>query len=67
MCIQQGLAALLMLRRRRLMATLYYGAAHSADHVLVAHVWVRSADVDVVGCETASDFQLLATFPDRSD
>ncbi len=66
-CFQQGLAALLMLRRRRLAATLFYGAAHSADAVLVAHVWVRSADVDVIGCETARDYRLLAVFPGRSD
>jgi hypothetical protein len=66
-CFQQGLAALFMLRRRRLAATLFYGAAHSADAALVAHVWVRSVAVDVIGCETAGDYRLLAAFPNRSD
>jgi Transglutaminase-like superfamily len=65
MCIQQGLAALLMLRRRGFMATLFYGAAHTSAAALVAHVWVRSADVDVVGCETANNYGLLATFPEQ--
>lgn len=67
LCIQKGLAAVLMLRRRRLAATLFYGAAHSADASLVAHVWVRSNNVDVMGCETANDYGLLAAFPGHSD
>ncbi len=67
MCIQQGLAAVLMLRRKGFMATLFYGAAHTPQAALVAHVWVRSADVDVIGCETENDYGLLATFPDQTD
>jgi Transglutaminase-like superfamily len=66
-CFQQGLAALLMLRRRGLAATLFYGAAHSRDSAVVAHVWVQSVSVDVIGCETAEDYALLATFPSRTD
>lgn len=66
-CLQQGLAVLLMLRRRRLLATLFYGAAHNTDAKLVAHVWVRSADIDVIGCENADDYRLLATFPAQSN
>jgi hypothetical protein len=66
-CFEQGLAALLMLRRRGLAVTLFYGAAYDADAALVAHVWVRSVLVDVIGCETSHDYQLLATFPNQSD
>ncbi len=66
-CFQQGLAALLMLRRRRQTATLYYGAAHGIDARLVAHVWVTSGSTDVIGCETAADYGVLAIFPDRPD
>jgi Transglutaminase-like superfamily len=66
-CFQQGLAALLMLRRRRRAATLFYGAAHSQDAAVVAHVWVQSASVDVIGCETAGDYGLLAAFPSLRD
>jgi hypothetical protein len=66
-CFQQGLAALLMLRRRRRTATLYYGAAHDAGAALVAHVWVKSADIAVIGCATAQDFGVLAVFPRRAD
>jgi hypothetical protein len=62
-CFQQGLAAFLMLRRRHCAATLFYGAALNADADLVAHVWVRSNTMDVIGCENASDYRLLTTFP----
>lgn len=65
-CFQQGLAALFMLRRRRLAATLYYGAGRGSEGELVAHVWVRSGAVDVVGCAIADDFALLAAFPAAS-
>lgn len=63
-CFVRGLTAHWMLRRRGLASTLYYGAA-TIDGVLKAHVWVRSGDVDVTGCENASDYALLASFPDR--
>jgi hypothetical protein len=62
-CFQQGLAAHLMLRRRGIDSVLYYGAAHTPDSALSAHVWVRAGDLDVVGCELASQYALLATFP----
>jgi Transglutaminase-like superfamily len=63
-CFQQGLAAFFVLRHKRLNATLYYGANNDADKKLVAHVWVQSGDIDVIGCETAKDFALLAAFPE---
>lgn len=62
MCFQQGLAAQLMLRRRGLAAALHYGAAHD-ETGLVAHVWVRSGEVDVIGCEGIERYGLLAVFP----
>jgi hypothetical protein len=63
MCFEQGLAAHLMLRRRGVPSVLYYGAAPDHFKGLSAHVWVRDGEVDVVGCEVASRFALLATFP----
>ena len=62
LCFEQGLTAHWMLRRRGLASTLYYGAATLEGH-LKAHVWVRSGEGDVVGCEIASDYALLARFP----
>jgi hypothetical protein len=62
-CFQQGLATQFMLRRRGVPAVLYYGAAMNPQEGLSAHVWVRHGDIDVVGCETASRFAVLAAFP----
>jgi hypothetical protein len=62
LCIQQGLAAQLMLRRRGIPSVLYYGAAQHQDD-LKAHVWVRDREFDVIGGEIASRYAVLATFP----
>lgn len=62
-CIEQGLAAQVMLRRRGLASTLHYGVVSQAEAGLAAHVWVRYRAQDVVGCEEAPKFRLLASFP----
>ena len=62
LCIQQGLAAQFMLRRRGIPSVLYYGAA-LREGDLKAHVWVRDGNIDVIGGEAASRYALLAGFP----
>lgn len=62
-CFQQGLAAQLMLRRRGLAAALHYGATHDDAGQLIAHVWVRSGAVDVIGCDGTERYGVLAVFP----
>ena len=62
LCFEQGLTAHWMLRRRALASTLYYGAAKTRGQ-LKAHVWVKSDAQDVIGCESAAEYALLATFP----
>lgn len=63
-CFQQGLAAHWMLRRRGYASRLHYGARAEPGSDLKAHVWVRSGDTDIVGCENAADYALLTTFGD---
>lgn len=63
-CFEKGLAAHWMLQRRGLASTLHYGAATVAGE-LKAHVWVTCGDADVIGCENAADYALLASFPER--
>jgi hypothetical protein len=62
MCFQKGLAAHFMLRRRSVASTLFYGARHDENGALVAHVWVKSGQIDVIGCAEAEGFSLLAEF-----
>ena len=52
-----------MLRRRGVPSFLYFGAAPDDKRGLIAHVWVRDGDVDIVGGEETSRFAVLATFP----
>lgn len=61
-CIEQGFAAHWMLRRRAVPTVLHYGVARRDDG-LIAHVWVRSGDADVIGCENLADFAEVAQFP----
>ncbi len=51
-CFQQGLAAQIMLRRRGVNSTLFFGAATDEVKELAAHVWVRDGDRSVVGMRT---------------
>ncbi len=60
-CFEQGLAAAWMLRRRGLAYQLHYGAANR-DGLLVAHVWVMSGQIPIVGHENCESFSLLASF-----
>ncbi len=62
-CFQHGLAAHWMLRRRGLPSTLYYGASSDAERGVIAHVWIKSLDLPVIGCEEAGRYAILATFP----
>jgi len=54
-----------MLSRRGRPVSLFYGAA-LLDGELKAHVWVRSGEFDVIGCENASDFAILSQFSNVS-
>jgi Transglutaminase-like superfamily len=65
LCFQQGLAAQLMFRRQGVPSILYYGAAKDEQGDLMAHVWVRDGDINVVGGEIASRYGVLATFPSQ--
>ena len=66
LCFEQGLTAHWLLRRRAFASTLYYGAAKRKG-ILEAHVWVRSGGLDVVGCDVAGDYALLARFPAETE
>lgn len=61
-CIEQGFAAHWMLRRRAVPTVIHYGVARRDDG-LIAHVWVRSGAVDVIGCENIADYTEMAQFP----
>jgi hypothetical protein len=62
-CLQQAFAALLMLRRRGLAATVHLGVTRSSTKAdLEAHAWSRSGDVAVTGAALAPGFTPVAAF-----
>lgn len=62
-CLQQAFAALLMLRRRGLVATVHLGLAREAGaETLKAHAWTFCGAVPVAGVETAVGFVPVAAF-----
>lgn len=65
MCLEQGFAAHWMLRRRAIPTVLHYGIRMERGE-LQAHVWVRSDDADIIGCENRSEFAEVAQFPNKS-
>ena len=64
MCFERGLSAQIMLRRRGVDSTMFYGVGHETTGALAAHVWVLDRGVDVAGGEQAPQYAALASFPD---
>lgn len=63
-CIEQGIAAQRMLRRRGIDARLHYGArTQNTPSRLEAHVWVTVDKIAVIGAAEALGFAEIATYP----
>jgi hypothetical protein len=60
-CLQQAFAALLMLRRRGLAATVHFGLLRDGDE-LKAHAWSRCGEVPVTGVAASRGFAAVAVF-----
>jgi Transglutaminase-like superfamily len=63
LCLEQALAAKMMLRRRGITSTMYLGVA---THPVKAHAWVRVGDVNVTGGSEVDRFAVVATFADAA-
>jgi hypothetical protein len=61
LCMEQALAGARLLKKRGYAVELHYGVA-LREGELLAHVWLRSADLDVLGCDIADQFVDLARF-----
>ena len=60
-CLQQAFAAMLMLRRRGLAATVHFGLLREGSE-LKAHAWSRCGEVPVTGVAAARGFTPIAAF-----
>jgi Transglutaminase-like superfamily len=63
-CFPRGIAAQAICRRRGIPAIMYYGAASAPGKGLSAHVWVLDGTDGIVGHQLASEFRVLARFPE---
>lgn len=61
-CLVQGAAGKRMLGLRRIPATLYLGSAKDDRQKLIAHAWLRSADVVVTGSAEKDRFTVVSFF-----
>lgn len=61
-CFPQGIAAYLMMQRRRLDVTLFYGI-NSKHRDLSSHVWVKHGNNCVIGCEQSNDYIVIMSYP----
>ena len=62
-CFPQGIAAFLMLRRRRIDSRLYYGISNVPGKNFVGHVWVMYGKKSVTGCEQAHEYTVMMSYP----
>jgi hypothetical protein len=63
-CLPRAIAAQVLLRRRGIGTTLYYGAATLPERGLTAHAWVQDGSQVIVGRSDGQDYHILARYPE---
>jgi len=61
-CLEQGLAAKAMLRRRGVSSTLYLGVARRGGEPLEAHAWLRAGEIILTGGGGEDRYTVVSTF-----
>ena len=61
-CLDQAIAAHMMLHRRGLPGTLYLGVAKAGEAELEAHAWERSGPFYITGGRGRQQYTVVATF-----
>lgn len=64
-CLVQAVCGKLMLRRRRLISTLYLGVAKDENGSLSAHAWLRCGHRILTGDSGAEQFKIISSFGDQ--
>jgi transglutaminase superfamily protein len=67
-CIEQGIAAKMMLSRRSIASTLYLGVARvdEGEGRAAAHAWLRSGPFVVTGAAGHDRYTVVSTFADEA-
>ncbi|MDD5597010.1 MAG: lasso peptide biosynthesis B2 protein [Victivallaceae bacterium] len=61
-CLVKALAAKIMLQRRKIPATIYFGMARNEERKLIAHAWVKCGDFLVVGKDDKYEYKTVGYF-----
>ena len=64
-CLDQALAAKVMLAHRRISTTVYFGVNHDRQGRLAAHAWLRSGNLYVTGGAIRGRYTIINTFADE--
>ena len=62
LCYEQAFIGKLMLNRRKIPATIYFGVANSEGNELMAHAWLRCGDTIITGKAGMGKFTTVAWF-----
>jgi hypothetical protein len=66
-CLLQAIAARWMLKRRRILNTLFLGVRKSGAGPMLAHAWLNAAGQTVVGKFEKEDYRVIAVFGDHCE
>ncbi len=61
-CFEQAIAAKIMLRRRHIYSTVYFGVFRDASDEMRAHAWVKINDVIVTGGPSTDHITIISWF-----
>lgn len=61
-CFEQAIAAKIMLKRRGMKSTVFFGVFKSASNELMAHAWLKSNGVVVTGGPKVDQYTVVSWF-----
>jgi len=61
-CFEQALAAKMMLKRRRLVSTVFFGVYKDDEKKLTAHAWLQSCGQIITGGGNLEKYTVLSSF-----
>lgn len=61
-CLSRSMAAMAMLARRKQDSTLYFGVGKNENNRLIAHAWLRTGNIFIVGGRQRHNFTKVGYF-----
>jgi hypothetical protein len=61
-CFEQALAAKMMLNRRKISSTIFFGVKKENTEELAAHAWVKSGEFIVTGWQKVKEYTVVGSF-----